>query len=211
MTTPAAASTLALYRDDGPLARALARAARPRLRFASDLLLLLGAVPLVAVLAIAGEDAPEGALGLALACLLLLGGLSGARSGSGRFAWVSPPLLRLIEFGGLIAFAVLAGDDAVPAAFALLAAVAYRHYDSVYRIRHQGAAPAPWVRDVGGGWDGRLLLAYVLLVTGAATAGLYVAAALLAALSVAESVASWVGFSRAERPAMYADEEDEDD
>ena len=97
------------------------------------------------------------------------------------------------------------------ASFALLAAVAFRHYDSVYRIRHQGAAPAAWVRDIGGGWDGRLLVAYVLLVSGAVTVGFYVAAGLLAAVSVAESVASWVSFSRAERPAMYADEEDEDE
>jgi hypothetical protein len=206
----AARDTLAVYRDDGPLARAIGRRAGAGVRLPAPLLLVAAALPLAAVLALAGDDSPA-ALGIGVACLLLLGGLSSARPPAGRFAWTAPPLLRAVEYGGLLCFAALYGDAAVPACFALLAAVAFRHYDTVYRVRHQGGPPASWARDLGGGWDGRLLAGYLLLATGALTAGLYAAAALLALASVGESVASWLRTGRAERPAMYADEEDEDE
>ena len=211
MATPAAASTLALYRDDGPLARGLGRTARPRLRFPTDPLLVLAALPLALVLALEGDGVSDPVLGGGIACLVLLGALSCARPHGGRLAWATPPLLRLLEYGSLIALALLADDSALPACFAFLAAVAFRHYDGVYRMRHQGAPAAAWVRDLGGGWEGRVLLAYVLFAAGVLTEGLYVAAGLLAIVSVAESVTSWLRFSRASRPAMYADEEDEDD
>ena len=216
---PAAAATQAakaraeavlLYRDDGPLARALGHVLGRTLPLPASILLLAGVLPLVAVLAVEGDDA-RGLLGLALAWLVVCGGLSSGRPHSGRFAWVPPPLLRLTEYGSLIALAALYGDDAVPACFAFLGALAFRHYDAVYRLRHQGSGPSELVRDLGGGWEGRLLLAYVLLVADVLTEGLYVAAGLVAVVSVAESVAAWLRFSRAQRPAMYADEEDEDE
>ena len=48
------------------------------------------------------------------------------------------------------------------AAFALLCALAFRHYDLVYRLRHRGVAPPRWLDRAGGGWDGRLLAGFVL-------------------------------------------------
>jgi hypothetical protein len=214
MATAAAAAperpVIVLYRDDGPLARAVGRAVGRRVRIPAQLLVIAGALPLVAVLAVEG-DASRGLLGAAVAWLVVVAGLSSGAPHGGRLDWTSAPLLRGIEYGTLVALAALYGDDAVPGCFAFLCALAFRHYDAVYRQRHQGTAAAPWIRDLGGGWDGRLVLAYVLLVTGALTAGLYVAAVLLAVASVAESVASWLRFSRAQRPAMYADEEDEEE
>lgn len=42
-------------------------------------------------------------------------------------------------------------NGALPAAFGLVAAVAYHHYDTVYRIRGDAGAPPQWlVRTVGG-------------------------------------------------------------
>jgi hypothetical protein len=213
-TTAAAAAperpVIVLYRDDGRMARVVGRALGRRLRIPAPVLVVGGALPLVAVLAVEG-DSSHAALGAAVAWLVVLAGISGGGPHTGRLDWTSAPLLRGVEYGTLVSFAALYSDAAVPACFALLCALAFRHYDAVYRQRHQGTAAAAWLRDLGGGWDGRLILAYVLLVTGALTAGLYVAAVLLAAASVAESVASWLRFSRAQRPAMYADEEDEEE
>jgi hypothetical protein len=204
------ATALLLYRDDGPLARLLGRALGTSLRVPSPLLVLAGALPLAAVLALAGDDSPL-ALGAGVACLVLVGGVSSGRPHTGRVEWTALPLLRGVEYGALVWFAAVSGGAGAPACFAFLCAVAFRHYDAVYRLRHQGAAASDWVRNLGAGWDGRVLLGYILLVTGALTAGLYAAAALLAVASVAESVASWLRYSRAQRPAMYADEEDEEE
>ncbi len=42
-------------------------------------------------------------------------------------------------------------NGALPAAFGLVAAVAYHHYDTVYRIRGGAGAPPAWlVRTIGG-------------------------------------------------------------
>ena len=205
-----AASTLTLYRDDGPLARALGASLSRLARGPAPLLLVAGAAPFVAVLAFSGDDYPL-ALAAAVAWLVILGGLSSARPQRGRFGWLAPPILRAVEYGGLLWFAVLHGEAAVPACFAFLAAAAFRHYDTVYRVRHQGVAAAAWVRNLSGGWDGRVVLGCLLLVTGALTAGLYVAAVLLAVMSVSESIAAWLSFNRGQRPSMYADEEDEDE
>lgn len=207
--SPATASTLALYRDDGPLVRAMARSVGRPLPVPALIFFVVGAIPLAVLVTVLDDS--DAAIGAGVAWLLVLGGLSAARPPAGRFGWLSPPLVRLVEYGALVAFALLADDSAMPACFAFLCAVAFRHYDGVYRMRHQGAPAAQWARDLGGGWDGRVLLGYVLLVAGGLTVGLYVAAALLAVVSVAESVTSWLRFSRAERPAAYADEEDEEE
>ena len=63
---------------------------------------------------------------------------------------------------------------------------------------------------MAGGWDGRLLLAVVLLVAGALPAGFWILAAALAALFVTETVAEWRRFHAGEQP-VYDDEEDEAD
>lgn len=204
-------SVLELYRDDGPLARALGTTLGARIGLPAVVLVVAAVAAPLAVLALGGDDVPLLAVGAAVAWLVVLGALSQGREHNDRFAWMVPPLLRLAECGGLLWLASRAGPAAVAAAFALLAAVAFRHYDIVYRLRYQGVAPPAWVGQAAAGWEGRLLLGFTLLAVGALPAGFFVAAGLLAVLFVAESVAGWTRLARARRPAPYSDEEEEEE
>src|SRR5439155_4271497 len=133
--------TLEVYRDDGPLARALGSVFGRAIPLPPVVLLLAGALPFVAVLAIAGDGASRLTVALVLAWLVLCAGISCGRPHSDPLRWTAPPLLRLVEYGGVIWFAALAGSSSLPASFALLAAVAFRHYDLVYRLRYHGVTP----------------------------------------------------------------------
>jgi hypothetical protein len=178
-------TALALYRDDGPLARALGRAGLPALAG-----LVAAIVPLAVALA---ADASDGALAACAAwAVLAAGATSGARGG--RLAWVVPPGLRALEYAGLLGLAAAAGSAA--AGFALLSAIAFRHYDLHYRRRLRGADPPRWVGLVGGGWDGRLLVAAALLLVGAPPGVFFALAGLLAAAFAGEAAAGWIGFAR---------------
>jgi hypothetical protein len=128
-----------------------------------------------------------------------------------RFNWLAPGVIRALEYGVLILTAALAHGPAMRACFALLAVLAFHHYDTVYRLRQQGAPPPAWVSIVGGGWDGRIILAVVALVAAVTTAGMAVAAGLLALLFGLESVQSWRRPTRATELLTYADEEDENE
>jgi hypothetical protein len=140
----------------------------------------------------------------------LFGSLSpGGRPPGGRLSWAVPPLVRLVEYGGLVGIAALEGASAFPAVFALLGALAFRHYDLVYRLRHRGETPPAWLNALAGGWEIRLLAAALLLAVGALPAAYWVAAAVYGTVFVAESAAGWATFSRARRPILYEDEEDE--
>jgi Family of unknown function (DUF5941)/CDP-alcohol phosphatidyltransferase len=128
-----------------------------------------------------------------------------------RFNWLAPGMVRALEYGLLILTAALAHGHAMRACFALLAVLAFHHYDTVYRLRQQGAPPPAWVSIAGGGWDGRIILAFIALLVAVTTAGMAVAAGLLAIVFVGESVSSWTRHARAEQPLTYADEEDQDE
>jgi hypothetical protein len=124
-----------------------------------------------------------------------------------KFQWAVPPLVRLAEYGTIVWIGAVA--DAQVAAYALLAALTFRHYDLVYRRRHRGEVPPAWLNALAAGWEGRLVIAWLLLVLGALPAGMFVWAGLLAVASVAETVAAWRSFERGARPAEYDDPEDE--
>src|SRR4051794_11294911 len=180
--------SLAWLRDDGFIAGSvgpLGRGIKPLALSAA------GVAPLVAAMAIKGSRASDGlALGV-IAWLLIVGGLSGRRTGLGRLRWVVPPLVRLGEYACLVWLGALAGATAEPAAFALVAALALRHYDIVYGLRYRGA-PVPERLGVAmGGWDGRLALAGVLLVTDALPAGFYALAAITAVVFAAAAISDW--------------------
>lgn len=128
-----------------------------------------------------------------------------------RFNWLVPGVIRALEYGSLILTAYLAHGHAIRACFALLAVLAFHHYDTVYRLRQQGAPPPAWVSIAGGGWDGRIILAFIALLVAATRVGMAVAAGLLAILFVGESVSSWIGAAREGQPLTYADEEDENE
>ena len=204
---PARREPIPVYRDDGPIALALG--ALPLAAVPAPLLILAALVPLLAVAAIWGGDVSHGAAAVVIAWVVLVAGASSGSRPRPRAAWSEPPLLRATEYSALIWIAALQGPDTYPAAFALLAALTFRHYDLVYRLRHRGVVPARWVSALSGGWDGRLVVAFVLLVAGALPGGYYVAAAVFGVAFVSEAVYGWVAIGRVQRPLEYEDEEDE--
>ena len=201
---PGVRPTLELYRDDGPLARLLGRVlGRPRVP--AEALIVLAALPLAILLAAHGAGVSREALGAALAWAVLIGGASSGCSHHGRMAWAVPTGLRLLEYGTLLWMVRAEAENALPALFVFLCAVAFRHYDIVYRLRHRREPPPDWINWIGLGWEGRLVLGYALVVLGALPWALYAAGGLLALVSVWESAAGWV------RQSTRGMEEDDDE
>jgi hypothetical protein len=200
-------SILQEYRDDGPLAQALGTIGRV-VRVPSFLLVGAGMAGLLALAASEGDRASDGLVAAGVAWFVLLAGIASGRPHTDRFAWAVPGFLRVGEYAGLLWIAANAGDSGPAGAFALIAALTFRHYDLVYRQRYQGVAPPRWVQLVAGGWDGRLAVAWLLLVAGALPAGMFLLAGVLGSLFVAECVMSWVRLS-AGPVSVYEDEEDE--
>jgi hypothetical protein len=198
-----AAGTLEAYRDDGPIALALGRIGVPAP--ASALVLAGVAVPAIA-LAVAGAGASWWFVGATVAWLVLLAGIACGRPLRDRMRWVVPPALRAAEYGALLWIGAVAG--ALPAAFALLCAITFRHYDIVYRLRQRGEIPPRWLNRAAGGWDGRVLAALALGAAGALPEGFHIAAGLLAVVFAAESIHSWLTFGRAQQAPVYEDEEE---
>ncbi len=147
--------------------------------------------------------------GALVAWLILTAGASGGRPHTDRLRWAIPSLLRVGEYAAVLWMAAIAGTSSLPAAFALLGVVAFRQYDLVYRLRYRGTVPPGRVDLVTLGWDGRLVLVWILLIAGALPAGMYIAAGILAVVLAGESVAGWRSFERAHRPMLYEDEEEE--
>ncbi|MGW3264135.1 DUF5941 domain-containing protein [Streptomyces sp. NPDC001056] len=201
--TDRAAQALADLADSGPLAEAVGRVARRGLPgLAVPAVALLGGAAVVACSAFSpyGSVVPViGALGYVLTSALAV-----ARPLKGALDWLVPPFFRAAEYGTVLALAGKAGvNGALPAAFGLVAAVAYHHYDTVYRIRgNAGASPAWLVRSIGG-HDGRTLLVAVLaaaLTAAQFKAALTVLAVVVALLVLVESIRFWVS---AGAPAVH--------
>ena len=197
-----------IYRDDGPLAQALG-AAGTAVPVPPVALVASGALAIVLGIVLAGTDASEALAGAILGWAVLVGAVSSGRPHTDRLAWLTPVLLRVTEYTGLLWLASMAGGSAVPATFALLCPVAFRQYDIVYRHRHRGVGPPPWTAILSGGWDGRLLFGYVVWVAGILTEAFFVAGAVLAVVLVAESALGWVRAAREGRRPMHEEDDDE--
>jgi hypothetical protein len=207
MTVAAAPDLPRVFRDDGPAARALGRVLGPLIPAPAPALALAGLAPLLAVAAFGGADVPLAVVAAVLAWAVLAG--SAARGRPARKAvWTEPPLVRLTEYVAFIWLAAQEGSHALPAAFALIAALAFHTYDLPYRLRHQGALPPAWLSLPG--WEGRVAIAFALLALGALPAGFYVAAALLGAVFVIEAGASWLAYGRGAEHDPYDDEGDDE-
>ncbi|MFI1094268.1 DUF5941 domain-containing protein [Streptomyces sp. NPDC020917] len=208
--TDRAAQALHDLADSGPLAEAVAGAARPlaaRLpAFAPPAVALAGGGVLVATAALA----PAGSWWVvaAAAVYVVTSGLAVARPLKGALDWLVPPFFRAAEYGTLLALSAISGvNGALPAAFGLVAAVAYHHYDTVYRIRGGTGAPPRALVRAAGGHEGRALLVAVLAAALAHHTGLTVAltvlAVALALLVLTESIRFWVSAHRAGAPAVH--------
>jgi uncharacterized protein DUF5941 len=208
MSAVAAPDLPRAFREDGPSARALARALGPRLPLPAPALGLLGLLPLLAVAVFGGGDVSLPVAGAVLAWAVLLGSAARGRPARGG-AWAEPPLVRLIEYVAFIWLAALEGTHALPGAFALIAALAFHNYDLAYRLRHQGAMPPAWLGLPG--WEGRVAIAFVLLAAGALPAGFYVAAGVLGAVFVIEAGASWRTAGQRNQPDAFDDDDEEDE
>ncbi|MET9972859.1 DUF5941 domain-containing protein, partial [Streptomyces sp. NPDC006356] len=114
----------------------------------------------------------------------------------GALDWLVPPLFRAAEYGTVLLLAAQADvNGALPAAFGLVAAVAYHHYDTVYRIRGNAGAPPAWLVRAIGGHEGRTLLVTVLAAVLSAsqfTVALTVIAVAVALVVLVESIRFWV-------------------
>jgi hypothetical protein len=192
------------YRDDGNFIPLLGL----RIPVPPLLLVLVGAIPLGVAIAVTGDDASKGVIVGAVAWFIVWGNVSRAAPHTDPVRWAVPPALRVVEYSTVIWIAANAGDSSLPAAFAFLSVLAFRHYDLVYRLRHQGVAPPDWIGF--GGWDGRMFAVLVMYGVDLLPAGLFVAAGVLAVVLVAESALSWRAFTRkAGEAGLYDDEEDE--
>ncbi|WP_328345970.1 DUF5941 domain-containing protein [Streptomyces violaceus] len=204
--TDRAAGALADLADSGPLAQgfaeALKRPARGLPGFTAPVVALLGGLAVVLTGALTGFGAPW--VIVAAVAYVLTSGLAVARPLKGALDWLVPPFLRAAEYGTVLVLAARADvNGALPAAFGLVAAVAYHHYDTVYRIRgNAGASPAWLVRSIGG-HEGRTLLVTVLaalLTASQFTVALTALAVAVALVVLVESIRFWVS---AGAPAVH--------
>jgi hypothetical protein len=81
-----------------------------------------------------------------------------------RFDWLEPSLLRAFE-GAIFIWAVVATDLNRPAAFLLLFAILFNHYDNMYRAL-QGEHKPKWLAIAGGFIPGRVILLGIFLALG---------------------------------------------
>ncbi|KUL48341.1 transferase [Streptomyces sp. NRRL F-4489] len=204
--TDRAARALADLTDYGPLAELLTRGGRGRAATGSLLApvmaFLSSAVLLVWVIS-QPDPASWRTAGVA-ACAALLAAAALSRPLKGGLDWLVPPFLRAGEYVTVLVLAARSGaHGALPAAFGLVAAVAYHHYDTVYRIRGGTGAPPRWLVRATGGYEGRILvitvLAALLPATGF-TLALTALAVVLALLVLAESIRFWVS---SQAPAVH--------
>lgn len=195
--TERAARALADLTDSGPLAELQARLLRGR----SGAVGPVYAAALGAALMIAGAlYLPFGDVRLVPVAVLyvIAAGLTASRPLKGPLDWLVPPLFRAAEYVTVLVLAAKADSaQALPAAFGLVAAVAYHHYDTVYRIRGGTGAPPAWLVRTVGGHEGRTLVVVVLAALLANRGNDFTSA--LTALAVAvglvvlvESVRFWV-------------------
>ncbi|CAM5712699.1 Phosphatidylglycerophosphate synthase OS=Streptomyces griseomycini OX=66895 GN=FHS37_005941 PE=3 SV=1 [Streptomyces griseomycini] len=207
--TDRAARALADLADSGPLAEGLAGALKNPARrlpgVAAPAVALLGGLAVVATAVLTGFGGPWTVVA---ACgYVLTSALAVARPLKGALDWLVPPFLRAAEYGTVLALAADADvNGALPAAYGLVAAVAYHHYDTVYRIRGNAGAPPHWLVRAIGGHEGRVLVVAVLaalLTAPQFTVALTVLAVAVALLVLAESIRFWVAAHRGGAPAVH--------
>ncbi|MFM9371247.1 DUF5941 domain-containing protein [Streptomyces sp. Da 82-17] len=202
--TDRAARALADLADNGWLAESFA-ALKPRLPLPAPATAFAGAALLVAVAALTSYGSTW--VIVAAVVYVITSGFALARPLKGALDWLVPPFFRAAEYLTVLALAAAADvNGALPAAFGLVAAVAYHHYDTVYRIRGGAGAPPLWLVRAIGGQEGRTLaviLAAALLPAQGFTVALTVLAVAVALVVLVESIRFWVSAHNEGAPAVH--------
>ncbi|MGW6706292.1 DUF5941 domain-containing protein [Streptomyces sp. NPDC054956] len=196
--TDRAAQALADLTDSGPVAELVAGALH-RVRAKSPGTLGI-AVLASAQLLYGAWQLPFGSWGTVIAAGLYAFFAGGAVMVplKGALDWLVPPVFRAAEYTTVLILAAKADvPGALPAAFGLVAAVAYHHYDTVYRIRGGTGAPPHWLVRTTGGHEGRVLVTTVLAAVLASRAAdfpvaLTAMAVFVALVVLVESIRFWV-------------------
>jgi phosphatidylglycerophosphate synthase len=193
--TDRAAQALADLADSGPLAHFVARGGSVlSISWFPPVMALIGTGSLLTTVL----TQPFGARRTVIAAgvYAAFAGCAVALPLKGALDWLIPPLFRIAEYCTILALAVKADvAGALPAAFGLIAAVAYHHYDTVYRIKGGTGAPPNWLVRTLGGHEGRTLLVTVLAALSATIdfpLALTVLAVAVALVAGAESIRFWV-------------------
>ncbi|MFF3935739.1 DUF5941 domain-containing protein [Streptomyces phaeofaciens] len=191
--TDRAARALSDLADNGPLVEALVPVLKGRGPHLAPLSAAGGAAAMVAG---AWAFGPSWWVVLMAGLYVLLSTEAVSRPLKGALDWLVPPIFRAGEYLTVLVLAAESDvNGALPAAFGLVAAVAYHHYDTVYRIRGNAGAPPAWLARAIGGQDGRTLLVAVLaaLLTAAQfTVALTALAVAVALVVLVESIRFWV-------------------
>ncbi|MFE0473599.1 DUF5941 domain-containing protein [Streptomyces sp. NPDC058947] len=204
--TDRAARALADLTDSGPLAELVSRLRRPRGRILPYTPVIVAAIGAALLLV---NTAGQGAEGAALTApfYVVFAGCALMQPLKGPLDWLVPPLFRAAEYCTILLLAAKADvNGALPAAFGLVAAVAYHHYDTVYRIRGNAGAPPAWLVRSIGGHEGRTLLVTVLaalLTASQFTVALTVLAVAVALVVLVESIRFWVAAHQGGAPAVH--------
>ncbi|WP_406514281.1 CDP-alcohol phosphatidyltransferase family protein [Streptomyces sp. NBC_00161] len=194
--TDRAAQALADLADSGPVAELAGRVVGRMAPGAGIAAAVVGSVALLWTAWAYGFGARQ--VIIAAVFYAVLAGAAVARPLKGALDWLVPPVFRAAEYTTVLVLAVKADvPGALPAAFGLVAAVAYHHYDTVYRIRGGSGAPPRWLVWTIGGHDGRVLLTVVLASVLATRAtdfpvALTALAVFVALVVLVESIRFWV-------------------
>ncbi|MFH8514497.1 DUF5941 domain-containing protein [Streptomyces gelaticus] len=194
--TDRAARALADLADSGPLAETVA-AVGLRLggRWSPPVTALLAGALMIA----SALSQPFGSWHTILAAVVyaMFSGMAVSRPLRGALDWLVPPIFRAAEYCTVLILAARSDvQGALPAAFGLVSAVAYHHYDTVYRIRGGTGAPPQWLVRTIGGHEGRTLVVAVLAAVftqhPAFTVALTTLAVAVALVVLVESIRFWV-------------------
>ncbi|NGO74859.1 CDP-alcohol phosphatidyltransferase family protein [Streptomyces sp. YC504] len=206
--TDRAAGALVDLSDNGPLAAYLGGALPGRgRRLGGFFAPVVAALAVALILNAAVSDYGDWALISSAAMYAILSGLAVSSPLKGPLDWLVPPLFRVGEYVTVLLLAAHADvNGALPAAFGLVAAVAYHHYDTVYRIRGGTGAPPTWLVRAIGGQEGRTLVVAVaaaLLSAQDFSVALTVLAVAVALVVLVESIRFWVIAARQGAPAVH--------
>lgn len=203
--TDRAAQALADLADAGPLASSFAALRLGGLSLPAPVLAFVGGAVVACVAGLTSYGSPW--VVVAAVIYVITSGLAVARPLKGALDWLAPPFFRAAEYGTILLLAANADvNGALPAAFGLVSAVAYHHYDTVYRIRGGAGAPPHWLVRAIGGHEGRTLvvaLAATLLTDTDFTVALTALAVAVALVVLVESIRYWVTAHRRGAPAVH--------